>query len=74
LPRVRIPIRRDAQGGWIAIADANGTALRETAEGRSVKRNPGEREAPVERPRIELQFRTTSPARCSALRCTALQV
>ena len=61
LQRVRIQARRDARGGWITIADASGAALRETAEGYVVKRNPGARGAPIERLRIEFQFRTTNP-------------
>jgi hypothetical protein len=50
-----------ARGGWLTIADASGSALRETAEGYVVKRKPGARDAPIERLRIELQFRTTNP-------------
>ena len=61
LERVRIQARRDARGGWITIADASGSALKETAEGYLVKRKPGARDAPIERLRIELQFRTTNP-------------
>jgi hypothetical protein len=61
LERVRIQGRRDARGGWLTIADASGSALRETAEGYVVKRKPGARDAPIERLRIELQFRTTNP-------------
>jgi len=61
LERVRIQGRRDARGGWITLADAGGAALHETAEGYIVKRKPGARDAPIERLRIELQFRTTNP-------------
>jgi hypothetical protein len=61
LQRVRIQGRRDARGGWITIADASGSALHETAEGYLVKRKPGARDVPIERLRIELQFRTTNP-------------
>ena len=61
LQRVRIQARRDARGGWITIADATGTVLRESADGYVVKRSPGARDAPIERLRIELQFRTTNP-------------
>ncbi len=61
LLRVRVQARRDARGGWITVADAGGSALRETADGFVVKRKPGVRDAPIERLRIELQFRTTNP-------------
>lgn len=61
LQRVRIQGRRDARGGWITIADASGAALRETANGYVVKRKSGPREVPVERLRVELEFRTTNP-------------
>lgn len=61
LQRVRIQARRDARGGWITIADASGNALRETADGYVVKRKPGARGAPIERLRIEIDFRTTNP-------------
>ena len=61
LERARIQARRDARGGWITIADASGTALRETADGYVVRRNPGARGAPIERLRVELTFRTTNP-------------
>ena len=61
LQRVRVQARRDARGGWITIADATGTALRETAEGYAIQRKPGARDAPIERLRIEFQFRTTNP-------------
>jgi len=61
LERVRVLGRRDPRGGWITIADASGTALHETADGYLVKRNTGARDAPIERLRFELQFRTTNP-------------
>ena len=61
LQRVRIQARRDARGGWITIADASGTALREVADGYSIKRKAGARSAPIERLRFELEFRTTNP-------------
>jgi hypothetical protein len=61
LQRVRIQARRDARGGWITIADATGTALREVPGGYAIKRIAGARDAPIERLRIELQFRTTNP-------------
>ena len=61
LQRVRIQGRRDARGGWITIADASDAALREAADGYTIKRNPGARDAPIERLRIELTFRTTNP-------------
>ena len=61
LQRVRVQARRDARGGWITIADASGSALRETPDGYTVKRKPGARDASIERLRIELEFRTTNP-------------
>ena len=61
LQRVRVQARRDARGGWITIADASGSALHETPDGYTVKRKAGARDAPIERLRIELQFRTTNP-------------
>lgn len=61
LQRVRIQGRRDARGGWITIADASGSALRESANGYVVRRKPGPRDVPVERLRVELEFRTTNP-------------
>jgi hypothetical protein len=61
LQRVRVQARRDARGGWITIADASGSALRESADGYTVKRKAGARDASIERLRIELQFRTTNP-------------
>jgi hypothetical protein len=61
LQRVRIQGRRDARGGWITIADASGGGLLETTEGYSIKRNPGARDAPIERLRVELTFMTTNP-------------
>jgi len=60
LQRVRIQGRRDARGGWITIADASDAALRETPDGYAIKRNPGARDASIERLRIELTFRTTN--------------
>ena len=60
LARVRIQGRRDARGGWITLADASGSALRETANGSVVKHKPGPRGA-VERLRVDLEFRTTNP-------------
>ena len=60
LERVRIQARRDARGGWITIADADGNALRETADGFVIKRGAAARGAPIERLRIELTFRTTN--------------
>ena len=59
--RIRIQARRDARGGWITIADASGDALRETADGYIVKRKGGARTAPIERLRIEVDFRTSNP-------------
>lgn len=61
LLRVRIQGRRDARGGWITLADASGTALHEVADGVAIKRRAGERGAPIEQLRIELEFRTTNP-------------
>ncbi len=61
LQRVRIQARRDARGGWITIADASGAALREAPDGYAIRRNAGARDAPVERLRVELHFRTTNP-------------
>jgi hypothetical protein len=61
LQRVRIQARRDARGGWITIAEASGNALREMPGGYAVKRNPGARDARIERLRVEMQFRTTNP-------------
>lgn len=61
LTRVRVQGRRDARGGWITLADARGDTLREVAGGYAVKRKPGARGAPIERLRIELEFRTTNP-------------
>jgi hypothetical protein len=61
LQRVRIQARRDARGGWITIADAQGAALRKVADGYAVKRTAGGPAAPIERLRVELQFRTTNP-------------
>jgi hypothetical protein len=61
LQRVRIQGRRDARGGWITIADASDATLREAADGYTIKRNAGARDAPIERLRIELTFRTTNP-------------
>ena len=60
LERVHIQARRDARGGWITIADATGTALRETTDGLAVKRSAVARGASIERLRIELTFRTTN--------------
>lgn len=59
LVRVRVQGRRDERGGWITLADARGSALRETPAGVAVKRSlmPG---AAYERLRIELEFRTTN--------------
>ena len=61
LRRVRVQARRDSRGGWITIADANGAALHQGADGYTIKRNSGSRAAPIERLRIELEFRTTNP-------------
>ena len=61
LQRVRIDARRDARSGWTTVADVSGEALRETAAGLVVKRTVGARGAPIERLRIELTFRTTTP-------------
>ena len=61
LQRVRIQGRRDARGGWITVADASDAKLRETQDGYTIKRNPGARDASIERLRIELTFRTTNP-------------
>jgi len=60
LQRVRIQGRRDARGGWITLADASEATLRETPDGYTIKRNPGARDASIERLRIELTFRTTN--------------
>lgn len=67
LQRVRIQARRDARGGWITVADAHGASLRKTGDDYAVERNPGGREAPIERLRIELEFRTTNPRGLSHL-------
>jgi len=61
LQRVRIQARRDAQGGWITVADASGAGLRETPAGVAVKRIVAGRGASIERLRIELTFRATNP-------------
>jgi hypothetical protein len=61
LLRARIQGRRDARGGWITLADARGKALRDTPEGVAIKRTAAASEAPVERLRIEMEFRTTNP-------------
>ena len=61
LERVRIQGRRDARGGWITLADARGKALRQVADGVAIERTAGKRGAPIERLRIELEFRTTNP-------------
>ena len=61
LERVRVLARPDERGGWITIADASGAAMRKVADGYAIKRNPGARDAPIERLRIELTFRTTNP-------------
>lgn len=60
LQRIRIQARRDARGGWITIADASGDALRATADGYVVQRKSGARTAPIERLRIDLDFRTSN--------------
>lgn len=67
LQRVRIQARRDARGGWITIADAQGATLRHTADGYAIKRNAGSRAGPIERLRVELVFRTTNPRALSHL-------
>ena len=61
LERVHVLARRDPRGGWITIADASGAAMREVADGFAIKRGPGARDAPIERLRIDLTFRTTIP-------------
>ena len=61
LQRVRIQGRRDARGGWITIADVAGGSLREVPSGFVITRKPGARDAPIERLRVELEFRTTNP-------------
>jgi hypothetical protein len=61
LMRVRIQGRRDARGGWVTLADARGNALRETPDGIVVKRTAIVSGAPIERMRIEMEFRTTNP-------------
>jgi hypothetical protein len=71
LQRVRVQGRRDARGGWITLADASGNALRQTPDGVVVARKAGVLDAPIERLRVELVFRTTNPrplARVAALR------
>ena len=60
LERVHVLARRDPRGGWITIADASGAAMRVVADGFAIKRNPGARDAPIERLRIDLTFRTTN--------------
>lgn len=60
LQRVRIQGRRDERGGWITLADARGNALREAPDGIAVVRKRGKRGPPIERLRIELEFRTTN--------------
>jgi hypothetical protein len=60
LQRVRIQGRRNARGGWITIADATGAALRSTAAGYVIRRKSGARDGPIERLRMELEFRTTN--------------
>ncbi|MCC6197211.1 MAG: hypothetical protein IT518_22375 [Burkholderiales bacterium] len=61
LRRVRVQGRRDERGGWITLADAAaGKGLREGPDGFVLKR-AGARGAPIERLRIELEFRTTNP-------------
>lgn len=67
LQRMRIQARRDARGGWITIADAQGATLRQTADGYAIKRNAGSRAGPIERLRVELVFRTTNPRALSHL-------
>ncbi len=61
LQRVRVQGRRDDRGGWMTLADARGSALRETPEGIAVKRTLMPGAAAYERLRIELEFRTTNP-------------
>lgn len=61
LLRARIQGRRDARGGWITLADARGKALRATPEGIVVQRTAVGPGAPIERLRIEMEFRTTNP-------------
>ncbi len=60
LMRVRIQGRRDERGGWITLAEGSGGALRETPEGVVVRRRAATPPAPVERLRIEMEFRTTN--------------
>jgi hypothetical protein len=61
LLRARIQGRRDARGGWITLADARGKALRDPSDGVVIKRTAAGVEAPIERLRIEMEFRTTNP-------------
>lgn len=59
--RMRIQGRRDERGGWITLAEASGSALRETPDGVVIRKRPAKTPAPVERLRIEMEFRTTNP-------------
>lgn len=61
LTRVRVQGRRDDRGGWVTLADARGSALRETPEGVAIKRTLMPGAAAYERLRIEMEFRTTNP-------------
>jgi hypothetical protein len=54
--RVRVQARRGPESGWETLADAAGPALRATAAGLAVKRNPGPRNTPYDQFRIELTF------------------
>jgi hypothetical protein len=60
LERIHILARRDPRGGWITIADASGAAMGVVGDGFAIKRRPGARDAPIERLRIDLTFRTTN--------------
>jgi hypothetical protein len=60
LERIHILARRDPRGGWITIADASGAAMGAVGDGFAIKRGPGARDAPIERLRFDLTFRTTN--------------
>jgi hypothetical protein len=54
--RVRVQGRRSADAGWETLADASGSALRVTAAGIAVRRNPGPRTVLWDQLRIEVSF------------------
>ncbi len=54
--RVRVQGRRSADTGWETLADASGAALRFTAAGIAVRRNPGPRTVLWDQLRIEVSF------------------